>query len=295
MSTVTWPVPLAMSPPEHLRPLARAVDSLGYDAIAMPDSVFFPQDVSADYPYSKDGRRFWAPETPFVDPFVAIGAMSAITEDVGFYTNVFKLPLRNPLLVAKEVSSLAVLSGNRFALGAGLAWIPEEFSYTGTEKRTRGKRTDEAIEIIKAVCAGDGPTWVEYHGEHYDFDPVMISPAPDAPVPVLGAGHSEAALRRAARLCDGWISAQMTFAEVTETVAALRTALDEEGRAGDPFEIKVLCIEAFDLDSFGRLADTGVTDIQVAPWYFYGGDPHDLAVRLEALERFRTEVVDQLA
>ena len=292
---LTFSLPMAMTAAEQLAPLARAADDLGYGAIALPDSVFYPEAVSADYPYSADGSRFWAADTPFIDPFLAISAMAAVTERLRFFTNVYKLPLRNPLLAAKEVSSLAVLSGNRFSLGVGLAWIPEEFSFTGTEKSTRGKRVDEAIDIVRAVCAGGGPRWVEHHGEHYDFDLLMISPAPTEPVPVLGAGYADAALHRAANRCDGWISTQATFAEieaVTATLLALRT--DSE-RADEPFQISVFCTEVWDLDSYRRLADVeGITDIQVAPWYFYGGDRSDVSVRIEAMQRFRDDVMSQL-
>ncbi len=121
------------------------------------------------------------------DPFIAMTAMAAVTARVRFYTNVLKLPLRDPLLTAKQVATMAVMSQNRIAVGVGLSWIPEEFEFTGTEMRTRGARTDEAIAIVKAVCSGEGPQWVEFHGKHYDFDRLMISPAPDRPVPIYGA------------------------------------------------------------------------------------------------------------
>lgn len=292
---VTFSVPISMSPVDQLVPLARAAERFGYDAVALPDSVFFPQTASADYPYSKDGDRFWGPETPFIDALLATATMAAVTDDLKFYTNVYKLPLRNPLLVAKEVSSLAVLTGNRFALGVGLAWIPEEFDYTGTDKSTRGKRADEAIDIIRTVCAGGSPEWVEHHGDQYDFGKVMISPVPTERMPVLGGGHSEPALTRAAQRCDGWISAQSTFEELEAATASLQRLREEAGRADEPFEAKVLCTRAHDLDSFERLAAIdGVTDIQVLPWYFYGGDPHDLQVRIDALERFQTEVMNEL-
>ena len=196
-------VPFPMLPVDHLLPLARVAEEAGFDSIALPDSVFYPETVSAGYPYTADGSRFWAPETPFVDPFVAVAAMAAVTERIRFYTNVVKLPIRDPLLVAKQVSSLAVLTGDRFALGVGLSWMPEEFAWTHTEKRTRGARTDEAIEIIKAVCAGGGPRWVEHHGRHYDFDRLMISPAPEQPVPIFVGGHAEPSLRGP----PGWVTA----------------------------------------------------------------------------------------
>jgi probable F420-dependent oxidoreductase len=289
---VRFTVPFPMLPADHLLPLARAAEEAGFDAIAVPDSVFYPEAVSADYPYTPDGSRFWAAETPFVDPFVSVAAMAAVTERIRFYTNVVKLPIRSPLLVAKQVSTMAALSHDRFALGVGLSWMPEEFAWTGTEKRTRGARTDEAIEIIKAVCAGGGPQWVEYHGRHYDFDRLMISPAPEQPVPIYVGGHAEPSLRRAARLGDGWISANSTLDELATLIAALHRHLAECGRAGAPFAVSALAIDAFGPDGFRRMEELGVTDAQVVPWFFYGGDPEALSTQLDALARFGDEVID---
>ena len=99
-----WTVPFPLFPAEHLVPMAKAAEAAGFDTIAMPDSVFFPEQVSAEYPYSADGGRFWEPDTPFVDPFVGISAMIGVTERIRFVTNVVKLPIRDPLLVAKQLS-----------------------------------------------------------------------------------------------------------------------------------------------------------------------------------------------
>ena len=147
----------------------------------------------------------------------------------------------------------------------------------------------------RAVCAGGGPAWVEYHGRHYDFDRVMIAPAPETAVPVLGAGHSEPGFARAAQRCDGWISTQCTFEQLEHDVGRLLELRRASERADEPFEIKALCTEAYDLDTFRRVAAIdGITDIQVLPWYFYGGDVHDLRVRLDALERFGEQVVAKI-
>ena len=286
-----WTVAFPMFPADHLLPMARAAEEAGFDTITVPDSVFFPESVSAEYPYSKDGGRFWAPDTPFVDPFVAISAMAAVTTSIRFLTNVVKLPIRDPLLVAKQLSSMAVLSGNRVSLGVGLSWIPEEFAWTHTDMRTRGKRADEMIEILQLVCAGNGPEWVEYHGRFYDFDRLMMAPVPSQPVPIYVGGLSEPGLRRAARLADGWISVQNTTAEITGAMEALRIYRDEYGRADLPFEINALPTDAYELDGYHRLADAGVTELQTVPWYFFGGDPDDLAVRIDSLARFSDTVM----
>jgi probable F420-dependent oxidoreductase len=288
---VRFTAAFAMFEASHLIPLARVAEDVGFDSITVPDSVFFPEKVTGDYPYTQDGSRFWAPETPYVDPFIAIPAMAAVTERIRFYTNVVKLPIRNPLLVAKQVASIAALSNDRFALGVGLSWMPEEFQWTNNEKRTRGVRTDEMIEIIRAVCAGGGPDWVEYHGKHYDFDKMMISPAPDKPVPIYVGGHSEPSLKRAARLGDGWVSVNVTTAEIADAIEALKLYLANEGRSIEGFTISVLATDAFDLDGYRKLADLGVTHVQAVPWYFYGGNPESLEVRRNSLEKYAEEII----
>jgi probable F420-dependent oxidoreductase len=287
-------VPLPMMPAHHYVPMAKAAEAAGFDSIAVPDSVFFPEEVSGDYPFADGGERWWAADTPFVDPFVAIPAMAAVTERITFLTNVLKLPLRSPLLAAKQVSSIAAISQDRFRLGVGVSWMPEEFAWTGTNMKTRGARTDEAIEIIEAVCAGGGPRWVEHHGTHHDFDRLMISPAPEQRVKILVGGHSDIAMRRAARH-DGWISANCTEAEIGELVTRLRGHLADAGKEPGPdFEVNALAVDVFDPDGFRRLGELGVTECQVVPWFFYGGDPMALETQLDSLPRFADTVLSQM-
>lgn len=291
MPAMKWTVPFPLFAADHLVPMARAAEAAGFDTIAMPDSVFFPESVSADYPYSADGGRFWEADTPFVDPFVGISAMIGVTERIRFTTNVVKLPLRDPLLVAKQLTSMAALSHNRMSIGVGLSWIPEEFEWTRTEMRTRGKRADEMIEIIRLLCAGNGPEFVEYHGKHYDFGRLMMSPAPDQPLPIYVGGLSDPGFRRAARLADGWISVQNTEAEITNAIGEINRYREEYGRADLPFEFNVLCTDVFDLEGYHRLADAGVTELQVVPWYFTGKDPEDLQNRIDSLAWWAETVI----
>jgi probable F420-dependent oxidoreductase len=284
--------------------LAPVAEGAGFDLVAVPESVFFPAEVSAPYPYSPDGSRFWAADTPFTDPLLAIASMSARTTTLRFVTNVLKAPLRHPLLLAKQVASLAVLAGERLELGVGSSWIPEEFAWLGTEKRTRGARLDEAIDILRVVCGGGGPQWVEFHGRHYDFGSLMVSPAPDRPVPVHVGGHSDAALRRAARVGDGWISVQTTTGDAAVVVARLAELREDEGRSDVPFDVNVLCLDIVPgsdgVDAFAAFAEhvtaAGMRPVfQVVPWFFGGGDPSDLQVRSDSLQRFGAEVIDVLA
>ena len=285
-----WCVPLPMVPASHLVPMARQAEACGFDSIAVPESVFFPENVSAGYPYTADGGRFWAPETPFLDPFVAIPAMAAVTERIKFFTNVLKLGIRDPLLVAKTVSSISALADGRIGVGVGLSWIPEEFEWLGKDMKTRGARVSEAIEIIRLVCTGE---WVEYHGKQYDFDRLMVRPVGTQPIPIYVGGLTEPGLRRAARLGDGWISVANSFDEVSEVIPKLDALRTEYGRADQPFEIKALCTDVFDEAGFRRMEGIGVTEAMVVPWFYQPGDPDSLDHQADSIRWFADEVVSR--
>lgn len=282
-------VSIAMSDPSHYLPIAQAAERIGYDAIALPDSIFFSKRVSAPYPYTADGSRMWDEHTPWVEPFVAIPAMAAVTERIRFYTSVLKLAVRAPLLVAKQASSIAVMSNNRFGLGVGLGWLPEEFEWCGTDYKTRGKRGNEAIEILRQVLAGG---FSSYHGEHYHFEELAMSPVPTEPVPIYIGGHSKPGLRRAAKYGDGWASAMLTSAALLEIVGKLTELRRQYGRDHLPFEIQGVVTDVFDADGYRRLEEGGVTDIITIPWIMHGcaiNGPLDK--KIEGLERFYETVV----
>src|SRR5690349_788720 len=131
---------IAMNPLDQLGELARAAEEAGFTSIALPDSLFYSETVSADYPYTPDGSRFWTEETPWADPLVAAASMGAVTERLTFYTSVLKLGSRNPVLLARQVNSVAALTGGRFGLGLGIGWSPEEFEWCGAPYERRGKR-----------------------------------------------------------------------------------------------------------------------------------------------------------
>ncbi len=285
-------LPVVLTPPEQYLAIARAAEEAGWDSITVPDHVFYPEVTSGKYPYTADGQRFWSADTEWIDPWVAIPAMAAVTSRIRFYTNVLKLAIRKPLLVAKTVGSAAVLSGERVALGVGLSWMPEEFKYLGEDMRTRGARVDEAIQIIRLVLGGG---MVEFHGRYYDFDRLQMSPAPKKPVPIYVGGLTEPALRRAARLGDGWISVVNREDEIRERIERLAELRRQYGRDREPFVISVMCPEARTEASIRRLEEMGVTHLQVMPWYLYGGDPNRLETKLEAVRRYADEMIARFA
>jgi alkanesulfonate monooxygenase SsuD/methylene tetrahydromethanopterin reductase-like flavin-dependent oxidoreductase (luciferase family) len=203
---------------------------------------------------------------------------------VRFYTNVMKLGSRNPLLLARQVGSVANLTDNRFGFGVGIGWAPEEFEWCGVPYAKRGKRIDEMIDVIKLVLAGG---MVEFHGDFYDFDRLQMSPAPSKPVPFYVGGHTDAALKRAVRVSDGWTSAMMTCDQLAETINQLKKLLAENGRGDDPFEYQAVCIDKFGVDGHRDLVAAGVTDYIGIPWV-YEGLPFDAPVgkKIDAMKRF---------
>jgi probable F420-dependent oxidoreductase len=282
---------VAMNPLDQFTELARTAEECGFSSVVLPDSLFYSESVSADYPYTPDGNRFWNADTPWADPLVAIASMGAVTSEIGFSTSVIKLGSRNPVLLARQVGSVAVLTNNRFGLGLGVGWSPEEFEWCGAPYANRGKRVDEAIEVLRLILDGG---MVEYHGRFFDFDKLQMSPAPSERVPFFIGGHTEVALRRAARMSDGWTSAMMKVDDLRDTIGRLAALRAEYGRAEVPFEIQAVCIDRFGLDGYREQAEIGVTDIVTQPWVFDGvgfGDP--IGPKKDAIKKFADEIISR--
>ncbi len=276
----------SMCDPTQYLPLARAAEEAGWTSFIVPDSICYPEVSDSKYPYTADGDRHFLEDKPFIEPFSLIPAMAAVTTRLRFTTFVVKLPIRQPVLVAKSVSSVAVLSGNRFGFGVGLSpWI-EDFQVCGQEWKTRGKRMDEMIEIIRGLTKGG---FYGFQGKHYQFEPIKICPVPTAPIPILIGGHSEPALRRAARIGDGWMHAGSD--DLDAMIRRLVNLRREYGRERQPFEVHAISFDAYTLDGVRRLEDTGVTDAIVGFRNVYDKDTTTLADKIDALRRFADDVI----
>jgi probable F420-dependent oxidoreductase len=240
--------------------IARTAEASGFSSITMPDSLFFPRATESVYPYADtDNIRAYISATGFIEPFIAMTWMAAVTKTLRFYPAVMKVPVRQPLVLAKALSSLAVISDNRLSLGAGLGPWREDFTYNGVAFEKRGRLMDECIKIIRGALGGD---YFEFHSENYDIGPMKMNPVPDKPVPILYGGHSKAALARAARLCDGWISANADTDTLKSLVKQLNVQRERYGTLNRPdFEIHVMDIGASTAEDFKRLADFGATDM----------------------------------
>jgi alkanesulfonate monooxygenase SsuD/methylene tetrahydromethanopterin reductase-like flavin-dependent oxidoreductase (luciferase family) len=257
--------------------------------MTVPDSIFYPEVTESDYPYlSTEAVRQALDGVPVLEPFVAMASLASVTERLRFYPAVMKVPVRQPLVLAKSLSSLAVLSGNRVALGAGLSPWKEDFTYNGVDFDQRGELMDECLAIIRGALSGD---YFEFHSEHYDIGRMKMAPVPSEPVPVLIGGHSKPALRRAARCGDGWISANSDYDSLSGLIATLNTLRREYGTDGnDNFQIHALDLTAKSLDDCRRLAELGITDLLVTPW-----DPYqpslDRQQKLTRIQQFAERVI----
>ena len=292
-----------MVDPGELQDIARTADASGWDSIQVADAPFFPDTVSVPYPYHPDGSRFWPLDMPVLDPWVAITAMAAVTQRIRFVPSVLRLAIRQPLLEAKSLCSVAAISNDRVALGVGLAWMPEEFKWLNQDMKTRGARQDEAIQVLRLLMQGG---MVEFHGKHIDFDRLTMAPVPRKRIPIYVGGTTKPALRRAARYGDGWIAVIHALAEVKEVVAELTRLRREFGRENEPFDIMMHCPDAETVDDIRRLEDLGITDLQVTPWTLPGSvqvekglsssmqQQPSLAAKQDAIKRYAGEVIDKL-
>ena len=298
----------SMCDPGQLLPLAVAAEQAGFSSFTVPDSIAYPQRSASGYPYTADGNRAFLEDKPFLDPFSLIPALGAVTERLRFTTFVVKLPIRQPVLVAKSAASVAVLTNNRLALGVGLSPWPEDYRICGQEWKGRGVRLEEMIAILRGLTsspaqtraaeAGRGPRtylpgeFFEFHGRHYDLEPIKLCPIPTRPIPILIGGHADAALRRAARIADGWMHAG--GGEAQDLDAALRRLTElrrEHGREREPFEIHVISLDAYTPDGARRLEEKGVTDAIVGFRNAYEQDTQTLDQKIDALRAYADRVI----
>jgi probable F420-dependent oxidoreductase len=280
----------SMTSPSFYAPLARAAEEAGYDSMVVPDSICYPEHSTSVYPFNPDGTREFLEDKPFLEPFSLIPALGAITERLRFVTFVLKLPVRDPVLVAKQATSTAVLTGNRLVLGVGTSPWREDYEVLGVPWERRGQRMDEELAIIRGLSAGG---YFSYRGEIFDLPRVKIAPVPADPIPLLIGGHGDAALRRAARVGDGWLHGGGDPEHLPGLLARLGELREQEGTADRPFEVHVISMDAYTAPGVRRLEEQGVTDVIVGfRWpYHVGPDTEPLAEKIAKLRQYADDVI----
>ena len=260
-----WCSTAFMSSPE-LPAVARMLDEAGYHGAMVSDHLIYPKQLESPYPYSPhpDGRPIWEPETSWPDSWVLIGAMAAVTERLHLSNNIYIAPARPLLQVAKQVATASVLSGGRVAFGLAAGWMREEFELMGQDYDNRGPRLNEMIEALRELWKGG---WVEWRGTYYDIPPLMMEPHPESPVPIYCGGHTNAALKRAAKYCDGWVGNAYPWDDAVHYVGKLRAYLKEFGRENDPFDIIIGFYDIPSPDLYKRAEEElGVSGTMCMPW-----------------------------
>jgi len=288
---VKFCVSLAFNDLTHYVETAKAADECGWDYAVVSDHVVHPEKIATPYPYTEDGSPRWESTAPWPDPLVAIAAMASATRNLRFLTSIFVLPLRNPFSVAKAVGTAALMSGNRLTLGIGAGWMEDEFRLMEQDFRSRGRRMDEMIEVMRKLWTGE---MVEHRGEFYDFGRLQMSPGLTEPVPIWSGGFSEAALRRVGRVTEGWISDLHSTEELRELIQKVRRHRADAGRGDEPLPVVAACTDAFGVDGVRRLEEIGVTHLLTMPWLFYGRDGQTLEGKREGLQRFAEDVIAAL-
>ncbi|MEC9287171.1 MAG: LLM class F420-dependent oxidoreductase [Chloroflexota bacterium] len=228
-----------MASPANLRTLAQRAESLGFDSAWVSDHIILPRSVDSFYPYAANGVATFRPDEDYYEPLTALNFLAGCTQKIRLGTHVLILPYRNPVLTAKMISTLDVLSEGRFILGAGVGWMEEEFKALGLDTfARRGAVTDEYIQLFKELWTKDNP---EFQGEHYQLSESGFQPKPvqKPHPPIWIGGHTNPAIRRAAKYGDGWMPiglrppAILEPEELAEKITRLRRLTMEAGRPED--------------------------------------------------------------
>ncbi len=281
---------IGMCDSSHYLPLAKAAEAAGFHGITTPDSLCYPQECSSTYPYNADGSRHFLETEPFIESLIGVMAMAAVTEKIRFATFVYKLAIRQAAIVAKQVQSINVMSGNRFDFGVGISPWAEDFAVAQVPFEKRGKRIDEQIDILRGLESGD---YFGYRGELHDMPAARMNPVPSEPTPILVGGHADVALKRAARN-DGWMCAGASLDELRGYVGKINQYRDELGTADKPFRVFTTGQDAFTREGIEELEAIGITDVIIAFRNVYESEPdHDLETKLQQLNWYASEFINR--
>jgi probable F420-dependent oxidoreductase len=251
--------------------ICRRAEAAGFESLWGGEHVILPSKIESSYPYTADGKIPAMPDTPIPDPLIWLAFAAAAAPSMRLGTCILIVPQRNPLILAKELATLDQLSGGKVELGLGVGWLQEEFDALGVPWERRGARNDEYIEAMRTLWSGPE---VEFHGEFVDFPTVTCSPRPVQPtIPILVGGDSDVAIRRAARLADGYFPGEGDVDRLASLITRVRQAAEDAGRNPDEIEINAMfSTQMIDpVAGVERFTELGVGRIMV-PAFFFAGD-----------------------
>lgn len=256
--------------PESALEVAKCAEAVGFDSVWGGEHVIIPSKIESPYPYTEDGKIPAEPETPILDPLIWLAYVAAAAPTLRLGTCILILPQHNPVILAKELATLDVLSGGRVTLGIGVGWMKEEFEALGVPWERRGARNDEYVAAMRTLWSGPE---VEFHGDFVDFDTVTCSPRPPkGNIPIIVGGDTKVAISRAARLADGYFPGSSKTEDLRRLYGDLHSALKEKGR--DPSDVELYAMFGEQMvDPSAGVADMnelGVSRIMVPAFFFAG-------------------------
>jgi len=278
------PTASPMTTHEHLNAVAEGAEARGIATIWVGEHVVLFQDYASRYPYADDGRIPAPSGTGLLEPMVTLSYLAARTRSVRLGTAMLLLPQRNPVYVAKEVSSLDWLSEGRVDLGVGVGWLKEEFDALNVPWERRGRRTDEYLDVLRTLWCDANSS---YHGETYDLPDCEMYPKPvQQPHPPLHiGGETPAALRRAARVGQGWHTFNRSPDELAAGLTELDAHLEAAGRRRDELRITVCpYFNQLTPDAVAGYAEAGADAVSAL---FFAFGPDEVEKTFEDLEACR--------
>jgi probable F420-dependent oxidoreductase len=234
--------------------IARLAEELGYDSLLVVDHVVLPRPQTSDAPVG--------PDTPLLDPVVALTYYTAHTERILLGTGCIVLPQRDPVVLAKQLASVDVLSGGRLLFGVGVGYLAPELAALGVPMAERGARTDEYLGAMRSLWYDENPS---YQGKFVNFDQVDAFPRPSRRIPVLIGGHTAPAHRRAAVFGDEWFGYQVGLHAAEQQLASLRAAVDNAPPRAAPLRISICPSRPLTPQRVAEYAALGVHRLVVAP------------------------------
>ena len=250
-------------------------DRLGYSSLWYGEHVALPYDFDPST-YPGESMTF-DPESIILDPFALLAFVAGITEHVRLSTGIAILPLHDPLITARTLVTMDMVSGGRIDLGVGVGWNVDEFEFLKRDFAKRGEILDEFLDVLDVLWSAPRP---EHHGKHFDFRPIGFKPRPvQRPrIPVHVGGNGAVSLRRAARF-DGWYGLVDTPEEAARILGEIQRHREKAGHADAPFEFTVLFFWAPDQATIEAYEAVGVNQLVVTPWEIR--NPSNALLRIE--------------